>query len=150
MKALVQRVDDAKVSVGGTITGSIGKGLLIFLCAVKGDTTEDIDYLTRKIPGLRIFDDEQGKMNLSLLDIGGEALVISQFTLAAETRKGNRPSFGNAESPDKAKKTYDSFVIKLRNTGISVVSGTFGADMLVSLINQGPVTIMIDSRDEKG
>jgi D-tyrosyl-tRNA(Tyr) deacylase len=149
MKALIQRVAEAEVTAHGSKTGKIGTGLLVLLCAVKGDTTKDLDYLVRKVSNLRIFYDNAGKMNLSLLDIKGEALVISQFTLAARTRKGNRPSFDDAESPEKAEEMYQSFVKELRDTGVKVETGVFAADMSVSLVNDGPVTVMIDSREEK-
>jgi len=148
MKALLQRVSSAKATVDGQMTGEIGRGLLVFLCAVRGDTEQDLDYLLRKIPALRIFEDEQGKMNLSVMDVKGEVLVVSQFTLAATTRKGNRPSFENAEAPEQAKAMYDLFVQRLRDRGITVQTGAFAAMMDVSLVNDGPVTIMLDSREQ--
>lgn len=146
MKALLQRVSSAKVEVGGEVVSEIKKGLLVLLCAVKGDTEKDLDYLVKKVPAIRIFGDEQGKMNLSVVDIKGEVLVVSQFTLAASTRKGNRPSFDSAEDPGKAKTMYDMFVRRLRETGLAVRTGAFAAMMAVSLTNDGPVTILIDSR----
>ncbi|UCG78853.1 MAG: D-tyrosyl-tRNA(Tyr) deacylase [Nitrospirota bacterium] len=149
MKALIQRVEHAEVSVHGKVVGSISNGLLILLCAMKGDNDKDLHYMLRKISNLRIFGDSDKKMNLSLLDIKGDALVISQFTLAARSRKGNRPSFDSAEEPEKAKKTYESFIDKFRETGIRVESGEFGADMKVEIVNDGPVTLLIDSREEK-
>ena len=147
MKALLQRVSSAKVEVEGNDIAKIGKGLLVFLCAMKGDTDKDLGYLVRKISMLRIFGDEQGKMNLSVMDIKGEILVVSQFTLAASTRKGNRPSFDDAEEPAKAKSLYETFVLRLSDTGISIKAGAFAADMAVSLTNDGPVTVMVDSRE---
>jgi D-tyrosyl-tRNA(Tyr) deacylase len=147
MKALLQRVREAHVDVRGKRVGSIGKGLLIFLCAVKGDTDEDVDYAVRKVSQLRIFEDSQGKMNLSVLDVKGETLVVSQFTLAATTRKGNRPSFDRAESPERAEALYEQFLRRLRETGLTVRTGVFSEMMAVSLVNDGPVTIMIDSRE---
>jgi D-tyrosyl-tRNA(Tyr) deacylase len=147
MKALLQRVSSAEVEIEGSDIAKIGKGLLVFLCALQGDTDKDLDYLVKKISMLRIFGDEQGKMNLSVMDIKGEALVVSQFTLAASTRKGNRPSFDNAEEPGQAKKLYETFVSRLRETGLPVRTGEFAAMMKVSLTNEGPVTVMIDSRE---
>ncbi len=148
MKALLQRVSSAKVEIAGTVAGEIGNGLLVLLCAIKGDTDRDVEYIVKKTANLRIFGDEQGKMNLSVLDIKGEVLVVSQFTLAARTRKGNRPSFENAEEPEEAKKMYESFVQRLRDAGLAVETGEFAAMMRVSLTNDGPVTILIDSVNE--
>lgn len=147
MKALLQRVLSAKVAVGGKIIAEIGRGLLVFLCAVKGDTDKDLQYLVKKVAAARIFGDEQGRMNLSVTDINGEVLIVSQFTLAASTRKGNRPSFENAEEPPQAKKMYEAFGRNLEQAGLSVRTGEFGATMEVSLTNDGPVTIVIDSRE---
>jgi D-tyrosyl-tRNA(Tyr) deacylase len=147
MKALLQRVSNAKVEVEGRVTGEIGKGLLVFLCAVTGDTNRDLDYLVKKVSLLRIFGDDQGKMNLSVLDVQGEVLVVSQFTLAALTRKGNRPSFDNAESPERARALYEKFIHKLRGAGLLVRTGEFAAAMAVTLTNDGPVTLLIDSRE---
>lgn len=147
MKALLQRVSSARVEAGGKVAGSIGRGLLVFLCVVQGDTDKDLDYLVKKVSQLRIFEDEQGKMNLSVIDVRGEVLVVSQFTLAAGTRKGNRPSFDAAETPDRAKTMYESFVGRLKNTGVNVQTGVFAATMAVSLVNDGPVTILLDSRE---
>jgi D-tyrosyl-tRNA(Tyr) deacylase len=149
MKALVQRISEAKVEVGGRAVSSIGRGLLIFLGVLKGDAEEDLDYLVRKVSNLRIFADDDGMMNLSVKDVGGEALVVSQFTLAADTKKGNRPSFVDAEEPTWAENIYREFVRKLETSGVSVASGEFAAHMAVSLINDGPVTIMIDSKKVK-
>jgi len=148
MKALLQRVSTARVTVDSRVVAEIGKGLLVFLCAVKGDTDKDLDLLVKKVSQLRIFGDEQAKMNRSLLDIKGEALVVSQFTLAASTRKGNRPSFDAAEAPEQAKKLYEDFVGRLQAVGVPVRTGVFAAMMDVSLVNDGPVTIWIDSRKD--
>jgi D-tyrosyl-tRNA(Tyr) deacylase len=147
MKALIQRVSSAKVEKESEIIGEINRGILVFICAVKGDTEQDLDYLVKKISHLRIFPDEQGKMNRSVMEIGGAALVISQFTLAASVRRGNRPSFDAAELPDLARVKYESFVRKLRETGLPVQTGEFAASMAVSLVNDGPVTVCIDSRE---
>jgi D-tyrosyl-tRNA(Tyr) deacylase len=148
MKALLQRVSSAHVEIAGATVGGIRKGLLVFLCAVKGDAEKDVDYVARKVSSLRIFEDEQGKMNRSVMDINGEVLVVSQFTLAASTRKGNRPSFDNAETPEQARKMYDLFINRLRNMGVPVQTGTFAATMQVFLVNDGPVTISLDSRED--
>jgi D-tyrosyl-tRNA(Tyr) deacylase len=148
MKALLQRVSSANVAVEGKTISGIRKGLLVFLCAVRGDTEKDLDYVVRKVPSLRIFEDEQGKMNLSVMDVKGEVLVVSQFTLAASTRKGNRPAFENAEAPEQARVMYDAFVQRLRDRGITVRTGVFAAMMDMSLVNDGPVTISIDSREK--
>ncbi len=147
MIALLQRVISASVEVGGQVAGKIDKGLVVFLCAMKGDRDKDLDYLVKKVSQLRIFEDDQGKMNWSLMDIHGAALVLSQFTLAAEARKGNRPSFDNAEVSDRAKGLYDEFIRRLKDTGIPVQTGVFSAMMAVYLINDGPVTIWLDSRE---
>ncbi len=150
MKALIQRVSSARAEVSGNITGEIRKGLLVFLCAVKGDTGKDLEYMVRKVSQLRVFEDSKGKMNRSVLDVKGEALVVSQFTLAASTRKGNRPSFDNAEAPEQAKLMYERFIQALKDIGIPVRTGEFAAMMAVSLTNDGPVTILIDSRETEG
>ncbi len=147
MKALFQRVSEARVTINNETVGTIEKGLLVFLCAVKGDTDKDLDYIVKKVAQLRIFRDEQGKMNLSVMDVKGEVLVISQFTLAASSRKGNRPSFDAAEVPERARAIYDTFVTKLREAGLSVQTGVFAESMSVSLTNDGPVTILVDSRE---
>jgi D-tyrosyl-tRNA(Tyr) deacylase len=147
MKALLQRVSEARVAINDQTAGEIKKGLLVFLCAEKGDTDRDLDYIVKKVAQFRIFGDEQGKMNLSVMDIKGEVLVISQFTLAASSRKGNRPSFDDAEVPERARAIYDTFVTKLREAGLSVQTGVFAESMAVSLTNDGPVTILIDSRE---
>ncbi len=147
MKALLQRVSSAKVEVEGRVAGEIGKGLLVFVCAVKGDAEKDLDYLVKKVSQIRIFGDGQGKMNLSVADVRGAVLVVSQFTLAASTRKGNRPSFENSEAPEQAREWYQSFIGRLRDAGIPVQTGEFGAMMKVTLVNDGPVTIWLDSRE---
>jgi D-tyrosyl-tRNA(Tyr) deacylase len=149
MLAVLQRVKEATVAAEGSPLGSIGRGLVVLLCAVKGDAAPDVDYLVRKIYQLRVFGDERGKMNRSVAEAGGNILVVSQFTLAASVRKGNRPSFENAESPERARELCDEVVRRLRETGLSVFTGIFGAMMDVSLVNDGPVTIIIDSREGK-
>jgi D-tyrosyl-tRNA(Tyr) deacylase len=147
MIALVQRVSEAKVGVRGEVAGVIGRGLLVFLCAVKGDTDRDLDLVVNKVAQLRIFDDDTGKMNRSVLDIQGGVLVVSQFTLAASTRKGMRPSFDRAEGPERARELCEAFSNRLRGRGVPVATGVFGEKMDVSLINDGPVTIVLDSRE---
>jgi D-tyrosyl-tRNA(Tyr) deacylase len=147
MKALLQRVSSARVEIDGRSVGEIENGLLVFLCAVKGDTDRDLEYIVKKVLKLRIFEDDHGKMNLSIMDIKGQVLVVSQFTLAASTRKGNRPSFDTADAPERAKALCDTFVTNLRQTGLSVQTGVFAESMAVSLTNDGPVTILIDSRE---
>ena len=147
MKALLQRVSSAKVEVNGRVSGEIGKGLLVFLCAVKGDTDKDLDHIVKKVSQIRVFGDEKGKMNLSVLDSAGEVLVVSQFTLAASTSKGNRPSFDEAEEPGRAKAAYEQFITRLKELGLPVRTGSFGAAMAVSLTNDGPVTVLVDSRE---
>lgn len=145
MRAVVQRVSQANVKVDGKIVGEINKGLLVFLGVGKEDDEKDLDYMIDKILGLRIFEDENGKLNLSLLDIKGELLVISQFTLYGNVKKGKRPSFTDAADPDIANNYYELFIEKAREKGVKTEHGIFGADMKVSLINDGPVTILIDS-----
>lgn len=144
MRALLQRVSSAKVEVDGAIVGQCGQGLLILICAMDGDTEDRAEALAQKISKLRIFKDEDGKMNRSILDIGGSALVVSQFTLAADTKRGNRPGFSSAAPPALGEKLYEHFAQSLRKLGVSVETGTFGADMQVSLTNDGPVTIWLD------
>ena len=147
MRALVQRVSQASVSVKGEVTGNIGLGLLILLGVTHDDSESDADKLAQKISKLRIFNDDALKMNKSVLDVGGAALVVSQFTLYADTRKGNRPSYTHAAAPELADKLYQHFSDALRDTGLDVANGIFGADMNVELLNQGPVTIWLDSAD---
>ena len=146
MKAVIQRVRSAEVHVDDQLLGSIGKGLLVFVGIAKGDGENDLSYLTSKIPDLRIFEDESGKFNRSLKEVGGEMLVVSQFTLYGDCRKGRRPSFTEAEEPEAARHLYDRFVSQLRGEGISVQTGAFQAKMEVHLINDGPVTLLLDSR----
>lgn len=146
MKAVIQRVSQAEVRVDGKVTGSIGKGLLVFVCALPGDDISDSRVMAAKIANMRIFRDENDKMNLSVLDVDGEVLVVSQFTLGADIRKGTRPSFCCAMSPDLAEKEYENFLSEMRATGVkNVEAGIFGADMKVSLLNDGPVTILADT-----
>ena len=146
MKAVIQRVKEASVTVNGKIVGSCKEGYMILYCAVDGDTTEDISLLARKVANLRVFCDNEDKMNLSILDVKGEVLCISQFTLAADTKKGNRPSFISAMKPDTASQYYDIFCEELSNNGVErVEKGIFGEDMKVSLVNDGPVTIILDT-----
>ncbi|MDO4183831.1 MAG: D-aminoacyl-tRNA deacylase [Rhodospirillales bacterium] len=144
MKLLLQRVKNANVSVEGKIVGKINQGLLIFVGIVKGDTPQQAEYLARKSANLRIFEDEQGKMNLSVKDVGGSALVISQFTLAGDCTQGNRPGFDNAARPDDAKSLYEYFSTQLKANGVPVENGIFQADMQVSLINDGPATFILE------
>ena len=145
MRALVQRVTHARVEVAGELVGQTGPGLLILVCAMQGDTTANADTLAAKIAKLRIFKDEAGKMNRSLLDTGGGALVVSQFTLAADTRSGNRPGFSTAAPPDVGEALYLHFARALAALGPQVETGRFGADMAVSLTNDGPVTIWLET-----
>lgn len=147
MRALVQRVLSASVTVDGVITGEIGAGLLVLICAMQEDTEQNSTWLAQKIAKLRIFEDDDGRMNRSLLDIGGSALVVSQFTLAADT-KGNRPGFSRAAPPDRGRALYEHFSKALAATGIPIANGVFGADMKVALVNDGPVTIWLDTEQQ--
>lgn len=144
MRAVVQRVSSASVSVSGETVSSIGKGLLVLLGIGKEDAEADLDYLAEKVVGLRVFEDEAGKMNRSALEVGAEMMVVSQFTLYADTRRGRRPSFDGAMAPDRAEQLYDRFVELLRDTGLTVATGVFGAHMDVSLTNHGPVTFILE------
>lgn len=147
MKAVLQRVDQASVQVEGTTTGQIGRGLLAFLGVAEGDTDEDARRLAEKTVNLRIFTDSAGKFNLSLLDVQGEILAVSQFTLLADARRGRRPSFTAAAAPQEAERLFDYFVEQLRSAGVPVETGRFGAHMHVTILNDGPVTIVLDSRE---
>lgn len=150
MRLVLQRVTEATVKVNGQITGSIDKGLLVLLGVTHEDTLEDIDWLVKKLKGLRIFQDEEGKMNKDLLQVQGEILVVSQFTLYASTKKGNRPSYAQAATPAFAKELYQLFVDRLSQAlDQEVPTGVFGADMKVSLVNDGPVTISMDSKNKE-
>ncbi|MCC5984255.1 MAG: D-tyrosyl-tRNA(Tyr) deacylase [Rhodobacteraceae bacterium] len=144
MRALVQRVSRASVSADGRVLGEIGPGLMILVCAMQGDGDAQAEALAEKIVKLRIFRDDAGKMNRALRDTGGAALVVSQFTLAADTTRGNRPGFSAAAPPDEGERLYTRFAEALRARGITVATGAFGADMDVALVNQGPVTIWLE------
>lgn len=146
MKAVIQRVTSASVEVGHETIGQIEEGLLVLLGAGKGDTEVDVKYMVEKIPHLRIFPDDQGKMNRSLFDVQGQILLVSQFTLLGDTHRGRRPGFDQAAPTDKAQQLYDLAIAKFREKGLSVETGRFGANMLVSLKNNGPVTYILDSR----
>ena len=145
MRAVVQRVSSSKVTVDGEVTGEINKGLLVLLGVTHEDTSKDVDYIIDKVLNLRIFEDENEKMNLSLKDVGGELLVVSQFTLYGDCRKGRRPSFSSAARPEVATKLYEEFIEKSRKEGIVTKTGQFGAHMIVDLTNDGPVTILLES-----
>ena len=148
MKALLQRVTEASVSVGGEVVGRIGRGLVIFVGVANGDTEKDARYLAQKTVNLRIFSDEAGRFNLSALDIEGELLLVSQFTLLADTRKGRRPSFVEAAPPAQAEQLFEQFVEQARATGLKVETGCFQQYMQVEIHNDGPVTILLDSREK--
>ena len=145
MRALLQRVSEARVEVAGETVGRCGAGLLILVCAMSGDDAGTARALAAKVSKLRLFKDDAGKMNLSILQTGGAALVVSQFTLAADTSRGNRPGFSGAAGPTEAEALYLQFAHDLRELGVATDSGRFGADMAVSLVNDGPVTIWLDS-----
>ncbi|MCU0910628.1 MAG: D-aminoacyl-tRNA deacylase [Rhodobacteraceae bacterium] len=145
MRALVQRVSAASVTVAGERLGEIGPGMLVLVCAMQGDGEANADALAQRLSKLRIFKDEGGKMNLSLLDTGGAALVVSQFTLAADTARGNRPGFSAAADPSTGERLYERTAAGLRGLGIPVATGRFGADMQVALVNDGPVTIWLEA-----
>ena len=145
MRALLQRISHASVTVEGEKIGQSGPGLLILICAMQGDSEAQADHLAAKISKLRIFKDDAGKMNKSVKDIGGSALVVSQFTLAADTSRGNRPGFSTAASPEDGKALYEYFAAKLASEGVPVETGEFGADMKVELLNDGPVTIWMET-----
>src|SRR5437660_3634863 len=145
MRAVVQRVSRAQVNVGNEVVGKIGPGLVVLLGVSKSDAQSDADYLAAKITGLRIFDDQEGKMNLSLADLGGAVLAVAQFTLYGDVRRGKRPSFEAAAAPDLARELYEYFVGKIRESGFICETGRFQAMMQVELVNDGPVTILLDS-----
>ena len=145
MIAVVQRVASAAVRVDGAAVATIGPGLLALVGALEGDGATDLEYMARRLPALRIFADEADRMNRSLRDMGGELLLVSQFTLAADTRKGNRPSFGRAMEPERAQELLVDLVARIRETGITVETGVFGARMQVELVNDGPVTLVLQS-----
>lgn len=147
MRALVQRVAEASVSVEGQMIGRVGPGLLVLVCAMQGDDAAAARRMAGRVARLRIFRDEGGRMNRSVLDSGGAVLVVSQFTLAADTRSGNRPGFSGAAAPDLGERLYHGFMDELRALGLSVECGRFGADMKVALVNDGPVTIWLDGAD---
>ncbi|PLX32517.1 MAG: D-tyrosyl-tRNA(Tyr) deacylase [Ignavibacteria bacterium] len=150
MRILIQRVSEARVTVDGESTGAIGRGVLVLLGVRRGDTEDDALYLAARLSRLRIFNDDEGKMNLSVDDVGGSALVVSQFTLHADTRKGNRPSYGHAADPETARRLYELFVTELRGLlgAERVATGRFAAMMQVQLVNDGPVTVTVKSKSE--
>lgn len=145
MRAVVQRVTKSSVTVAGSITGSIDKGLMVLIGVEDGDTEKDAEYLAGKITGLRIFEDENDKMNLSVKDVGGDILAVSQFTLLGDVRKGKRPSFSQAAAPDEANKLYRTLIEKIQQEGLHVEEGVFQTHMMVEIHNDGPVTILLDS-----
>lgn len=150
MRAVVQRVSEASVTIGGAVSGRIGPGVLVLVGVEAGDTSADAEWLAAKIVALRIFPDDEGKMNRSVVDVAGEALVVSQFTLHASTKKGTRPSFVRAASPEEAVPLYERFLAEVeQGLGRPVARGVFAADMQVALVNDGPVTIVIDSRSRE-
>ena len=150
MRVVVQRVSESNVKVSGEVTGKISKGFMVLVSFVDDDTDDDLYWMSNKIINLRIFNDEEGKMNKSLLDVGGDILLISQFTLHGSTKKGNRPSFIKAAKPEYANQMYEKFIEVLENSlGKKIQTGEFGGDMKVSLINDGPTTIIIDSKSKE-
>ena len=148
MRAVVQRVSRAKVTVEGEVTGEIGSGLMVLLGVSEDDTQDDANYLAEKIVSLRIFPDDEGKMNLSLIDVAGKMLIVSQFTLFGDCRKGRRPSFIKAARPEMADSMYQIFVVEVQGRGVQTATGRFQTHMEVELVNDGPVTLLIDSRKE--
>jgi D-tyrosyl-tRNA(Tyr) deacylase len=149
MKALLQRVVRASVTVNGETTRSINNGLVVLVGVANGDTIKDAQHLAQKTTGLRVFSDSEGKFNLSCLDVKGDLLAVSQFTLLADTRKGRRPSFTNAAAPNAAEELFNAFVTEIRRTGLKVETGRFQTHMLVEIHNDGPVTILLDSKDKQ-
>jgi len=150
MRAVIQRASEASVTIGGAVKGAIGKGLLVLVAVEQADTAEDIEWLSGKIVRLRIFNDKQGLMNLAVQEVGGGILVVSQFTLFATTKKGNRPSYNRSAKPEIAVPMYEKFIERLAaDFGGTIQTGEFGADMKLSLLNDGPVTIIIDSRNRE-
>ena len=145
MRAVIQRVSEASVEISNEVVGKIGAGLVVLLAVARDDIRDDADYLAEKITNLRIFSDDEGKMNRSLLDTGGAMLVVSQFTLYGDVRGGRRPSYSDAAEPEKANELYEYFVERVRSLGVRVETGVFQATMKVSLVNEGPVTILLDS-----
>lgn len=148
MRAVVQRVKKSAVTVDGKVTGSIGQGLMVLIGVKKGDTEADAEYLARKIAALRVFDDENGVMNVNIKDAGGEILAVSQFTLYGDARKGNRPSYFDAAGPEEANALYRNVIERLQADGLHVEEGIFQTEMLVDIANDGPVTILLDSKKE--
>jgi D-aminoacyl-tRNA deacylase len=146
MRAVIQRVEQASVTVEGEVCGQIGPGLLVLLAVEQSDDEKDLLFINRKILNLRVFEDDQGRMNRSLLEVGGEILVVSQFTLYGDCRKGNRPSYSRAAAPEQAERLYDRLIEEMRREKIRVQSGRFQAMMKVALVNDGPVTLIVDSR----
>lgn len=145
MRAVVQRVTGADVAIAGETVGAIERGFMVLVCAMRGDTEAEADLMAAKIAKLRVFRDAEGRMNLAIGDVGGAVLAISQFTLAADTSRGNRPGFSTAAEPDTGERLYDRFCASLRAQGLTVETGRFGAEMAVRLVNDGPVTIMLDT-----
>ena len=148
MRAVVQKVSSSKVTVDEEVVGQINQGLMVLLGVTHDDTSKDVDYMVDKVTNFRIFEDEDGKMNLSLKDVDGEVLAVSQFTLYGDARRGRRPSFSDAARPEVANPLYEEFVEKIKKQGINVGTGQFGAHMMVDLTNDGPVTILLESRKE--